>query len=209
MLKAKNIIFDLGGVVLDIDYKLTLNEFNRLGININDYSILTGKNEIFNQFDCGLVSPSEFRKQICGLFNISVDAETFDLAWNKLLLEWDFERLKFIERLRDDYKIFLLSNTNAIHFEHYNKELAKKTGKELKDYFDKLYLSFELGMRKPQPEIFQRVLDENRIDPKETLFIDDTLEHIAAAKKLGINAIHLNGGNIVNPLKDTLTKILN
>lgn len=199
-----NIILDLGGVVLDIDYSLTLKAFGALGIRLSDYSTFTGGNELFNQFDCGLIGPDTFRKNFNQMFGVSLNARDFDSAWNALLLDWDLERLKLIELLRRDYRIFLLSNTNIIHFDHYNQILIEKYGKALKDLFHKAYLSFEMGVGKPQAEIFRRVIDENGLVPSETLFIDDTFEHVAAAQKLGIQAIHLEGGNRNQPLVKVL-----
>jgi len=92
----------------------------------------------------------------------------------------------WFERLKQHFKVFLLSNTNAIHFEHYNSLLKSVTGKELKDYFHKVYLSFELGLRKPQVEIFRKVLDENGLLPENALLIDDTQEHVNSAAGIGI-----------------------
>ncbi len=207
-LTINNIILDLGGVVLDIDYTLTLAAFKCLGIKIVEVSTLTGQNEFFNQFDCGLISPELFRQKFNQLFHSNLSQREFDEAWNALLLDWDVERLNLIEELRKKHRVFLLSNTNSIHFNHYNQMLYKKTGRELKDYFHKAYLSFELGMRKPQPEIFQRLIIENNLNPFETIFIDDTKEHINAAHKLGIQAFLLKGANSAFPLKSILATLM-
>ncbi|MEW5845435.1 MAG: HAD family phosphatase [Bacteroidota bacterium] len=203
-LNISNIILDLGGVVLDIDYSLTLKAFGEFGIRLSDHSTFTGSNELFNQFDCGLIGPDTFWESFNLMFGVSLNPKDFDRAWNALLLDWDLERLKLIELLRKNYRLFLLSNTNIIHFEHYNQILIEKYGKALKDLFHKAYLSFEMGIRKPQAEIFQRLIDENELVPSETLFIDDTFEHVAAAKKLGILTIHLKGGNRIQPLVKVL-----
>mgnify|MGYP000642787851 CR=1 FL=1 len=204
----RNIILDLGGVVLDIDYNLTLKAFEKHGLKLNDHTTFTGSNELFNQFDCGLVNPDTFRKEFNQLFGVNFKTQEFDNAWNALLLSWDAERLSFIEQLKKDYRVYLLSNTNVIHFNHYNQLLVEETGKELKEFFHKVYLSFEMGIRKPQVEIFQRLIEENELVPSETLFVDDTFEHVAAAQKLGIQAIHLEGGNRNKPLVKALKGFL-
>lgn len=196
----RNIILDLGGVVLDIDYNLTLKAFEKHGLTLNDHSTFTGSNELFNQFECGLIKPDTFRQEFNQLYEVNFSTQEFDYAWNALLLSWDSERLNLIEQLKRNYRVYLLSNTNIIHFNHYNRLLVEETGKELKDYFHKVYLSFEMGIRKPQVEIFSRVLSENGLTPSETLFVDDSYEHVRAAQKLGIQTIHLEGGNRNQPL---------
>lgn len=203
-----SVILDLGGVVLDIDYSLTLKAFSEVGVSLTDHTTFTGSNELFNLFDCGQVTPAEFRLNFNQTFGVTLSPEQFDKAWNALLLDWDMERLALIEQLRSRYHVFLLSNTNAIHFEHYNQMLVQRTGKGLRDYFHKAYFSFEMGLRKPQPEIFKRVIDDNGLTPAQTLFVDDTLEHVRAAQSLGINAVHLEGGNRNLPLSKVLAGLL-
>jgi len=200
----KNIILDLGGVVLDIDYNLTLKAFEKHGLTLNDNSTFTGSNELFNQFDCGLINPDTFRQEFNHRFGVTLSPKEFDNAWNALLLNWDTERLSLIEQLKKNYRVYLLSNTNVVHFNCYNQLLVEETGKELKEYFHRAHLSFEMGIRKPQVEIFRRVLSENGLIPSETLFVDDTHEHITAAKMLGIQTIHLEGGNRNQPLVKAL-----
>lgn len=203
-----NVILDLGGVVLDIDYSLTLKAFGEVGLSLTDHTTFTGNNELLNLFDCGQVTPAEFRQNFNQTFGVNLSPEQFDKAWNALLLDWDMERLALLEQLRSRYHVFLLSNTNAIHFEHYNQLLVQRTGKGLRDYFHKAYFSFEMGLRKPQPEIFKRVIDDNGLTPAQTLFVDDTMEHVKAAQSMGINAIHLKGGNRNLPLAIALAELL-
>lgn len=184
----KNIIFDLGGVVLDIEYKKTLDGFKALGAeSLESIFTLTSQVEIFNRLDCGLVSPDVFRDELRRALKLDVSDAEVDHAWNALLLNWNPDRLQLLEKLRRNYRIFLLSNTNIIHSNLYNDWLMNISGgKNLRDYFDKVYYSYEVGQRKPNPEIFGLVLQENGLEPNETLFIDDTLEHIESAKKLGL-----------------------
>jgi len=193
-LNIRNIIFDLGGVILDIDYQKTLNEFKKLGINnLENLFTQTSQTELFNKLDCGLISEDDFRATLKQHINIPLSNADIDFAWNALLLEWNIERLTLLENLMPNYKIFLLSNTNIIHSKIYNQKLMNLTnGKDLKHFFHKVYYSYEIGLRKPNPEIFKLVLTENNLLPNETLFIDDTLEHINAARALAINCYNIN-----------------
>ena len=193
-LNIKNIIFDLGGVILDIDYQRTLNEFKKLGVNnLENLFTLTSQTELFNKLDCGLISEDEFRATFKQHINTPISKSQIDFAWNALLLEWNMERLSLLENLMPNYKIFLLSNTNAIHSKVYNQKLMNLTnGKDLKHFFHKVYYSYEVGLRKPNPEIFKLLLNENSLLANETLFIDDTAEHINSARNLGINCYHIN-----------------
>ncbi|MCB9001719.1 MAG: HAD family phosphatase [Bacteroidales bacterium] len=186
-----NIIFDLGNVVLDIDYERTIDAFRKLGVNISDKNTFTGQVELFNQLDCGL-NIEIFRAKLLELVGIPLTSIEIDRAWNALLLDWNMERLEMIQNLRKYYKVFLLSNTNKIHFDYYNDKLLQTTGKNLHEYFDKTYLSFEMEMRKPNPEIFLAVIKENNLQPNKSLYIDDTEEHLISAQKLGFITYHLN-----------------
>lgn len=189
-LNIKAIIFDLGGVILDIDYTKTLEEFKKLGIDVEkEQLVLAANNEMLNLFDCGLISPEKFREHIHNYANKPLHDYQVDNAWNALLLDWNIDRLKLLDNLRKDYSVYLLSNTSIIHSNFYNERLRKLTqGRDLRAYFDKVYYSYELGIRKPDPAIFMRVIDENNLDPQQTLFIDDTAEHVESAKKLGLNS---------------------
>ncbi|MGE0078560.1 MAG: HAD family hydrolase [Bacteroidales bacterium] len=189
----KNIIFDLGGVVLDIEYKKTLDAFKKLGVdNLENIFTLSSQVELFNKLDCGLISPSEFRNELRNHIKQDLSDEAIDNAWNALLLDWNKDRLHLLEKLKNHYQVYLLSNTNIIHSNIYNAWLAKiANGKNLKDYFDKVYYSYEVGLRKPNPKIFNLVLQENGLIAEETLFIDDTLEHIESAKKLRLQTYNI------------------
>lgn len=190
-LNIKNIIFDLGGVLLDISYPRMEEAFQALGVTIGNRDILTGDEELFNRFDCGTLTPKMFRDELRCFLNRDIPDSELDRAWNSLLNGWDKERIALLKSLKQHYNLFLLSNTNAIHYAHYSKTLKDvEPGLTLPALFAKTYLSFRLGMRKPQPEIFGKVISENNLIPENTLFIDDTKEHIDSARKLGINVHH-------------------
>ncbi len=189
-LNIRNIIFDLGGVVLDIDYEKTLAAFKKLGVeSLDSLFTLTSQVDLFNRLDCGTISANEFRCELQTLLNKDIPFAEIDRAWNALILNWDPKRLALLEQLRLNYRIFLLSNTNIIHSELYNKQLETLTGgHNLTHFFDKVYYSYELGMRKPDRRIFELVLEENNLKASETLFIDDTPHNIDSAVNIGLQS---------------------
>lgn len=185
----KNIIFDLGGVILNLDYQLTISAFEKLGSGDFEakYSQLQ-QVDLFDEYERGEMSSSSFRKGIREVFGLSLSDEEIDTAWNAMLLDLPIERLQLLSDLRKTKNLVLLSNTNAIHINSFSDYLKEHHDTEdLSGYFDKLYYSFEMGMRKPELRIFQFVLDEQNYNPKETLFIDDSSQHIEAAQTLGVN----------------------
>lgn len=192
-LNIKNIIFDLGGVVLDIDYNLTLKAYQSLGVrNLEAVYTLSEQTEIFNRLDCGTISVSSFVEEVRKLLNLPLTDSQIIWAWNALLLPWDMNRLKLLEALSKRFNLYLLSNTNKIHFDVYNAQLIELSGgKQLSDYFIKAYYSFMMGMRKPSDQIFSFVLDDSHLVASETLFIDDSPKNIEVAKKQGIITYNL------------------
>jgi len=189
----KNIIFDLGVVLLNIDFQKTIDAFYKLGItNINEIFSGYAQYEFFDAFEKGLISPQQFRNEIKKFIPEPVTDNMIDEAWNVMILDFPVERINLLLSCRSKYRTFLLSNTNALHFLTYNKLLNEKYQiRDLSDLFEKAYYSFRLGLRKPDIEIFELVLKENNLKPEETLFVDDSPQHIEAAASLGINAILL------------------
>lgn len=188
-----NIIFDFGGVVLDIDPAQTLNELKKLGFE--DVGLLENpafKEGIMNKFERGILTPETFRKKVRNFLKIKASDQEIDEAWNALLFDIPKERIAVIEQAKKHYNIFLLSNSNEIHYDVYVRDLQLRFGyREFDQLFDKAYFSFDLHLSKPNPEIFEFVLDQHKLIPEETLFIDDTLEHIEAARNLGLHVYHL------------------
>lgn len=188
----KNIIFDLGVVLLNIDFQKTMNAFKNLGIeNIEEVFSGYSQSGFFDDFEKGNISPEEFRDEIRKLLKTQVSDETIDEAWNAMIFDFPADRINFVIGCRNNYRTFLLSNTNAIHFPVYNKQLQEKFMiNDLSDLFEKAYYSYRLGLRKPAKEIFELLLKENSLVPGETLFIDDAPQHIATANSLGIKTFH-------------------
>ena len=194
----KNIIFDLGGVILDIDYNLTVKAFEKLGIpNFKAQYSKMSQSNLFDNIETGKISLEEFRNLIREVAEKDVTDAEIDHAWNALILHLPQYRIEILKKLQDNYRLFLLSNTNKIHYDDYSEVIKRENGIEgLEPLFEKTYLSHEMGLRKPNPEIFNVVLNENNLVAEETLFIDDSPQHIASAKTLGIVTYHLENEDI-------------
>lgn len=191
----KNIIFDLGGVILDVDYHKTVEAFKQLGID--DFHTLYSQQKqdlLFDRFEKGEISATEFREVIKKM-NRSLSDESINNAWNAMILDTPKVRMQFLEQLKKNYRLFLLSNTNEIHIKAFTNYFDKNYGVGyFPTLFEKVYLSSQLGMRKPEPTIFELVIRENSLNKTETLFIDDSPQHIAGAVLVGIKALLLPKG---------------
>jgi putative hydrolase of the HAD superfamily len=196
MMEIKNIIFDLGGVILNIDYNLTAQAFKNLGVsNFDELYSKAQQSELFDLMETGMVSNQEFRNGIRDTIKIELSDEEIDNAWNAMLLDLPFERIELLRKLKGEgYRLFLLSNTNQIHYDAYTKNLKKEHNAEgLEEFFEKTYFSHQIHKRKPLPGTFQFVLDDAQLNAEETIFIDDSLQHVLGAQETGINAFHLEG----------------
>ena len=187
----RNIIFDLGGVILNIDFKKSIEAFRKLGIaNIDE--IFSGyiQSKFFDSYDKGLIQDKDFITELKRYIPAAVpDEEVLD-AWNAMILDFPEDRIMLLKKLKPVYRIFLLSNTNSIHYPIYNKQLQEKYKiKNLSELFEKAYFSFRIGMRKPEGEFFMKVINENGLLPEETLFVDDAPMNIEAAKNLGLKVM--------------------
>lgn len=195
MLKGiKNIIFDLGGVVLNIDYFAAVKAFEGYGIKAFDahYSQMK-QSPLFDDFEIGKVTPCQFRKAMRTHVDASLTDFRINKAWNAIILDFPPERIAFLDQIKNNYRTFLLSNTNKIHYNLYQKALKKQGYPNgLDDLFEKTYFSFKVGLRKPDAAIFNQLIHNEGILPEETLFIDDTFMHIETAQSLGFRTYHLN-----------------
>ena len=189
----KNIIFDLGGVIIDIDYHLTSQAFKALGCTTFDEVYCQSKQDsLFDDYDVGKISSSIFRSELRSRLDLSATDREFDNAWNAMLLDLPQDRLDFIKSLRDKYKVFLFSNTNEIHIKEVFNICQRQNGFDnFSCYFDKEYYSHMFGMRKPNKDAFIKLLNDANIIAEETLFVEDSLQHIKGAESAGLNAIHL------------------
>jgi len=188
MKNIRNIIFDLGGVIIHLDFNRTRKAFLDLGLSEFDsvYS-KAQQNELFDEFDKGNITPASFRDEIRKHIGKTVSDAEIDNAWNAMLLDVPEEKLRILKELQTKYRTFLLSNTNVIHVESFSAELKRVHNvTDFTDYFEKCYYSCDIGRRKPDVETFQFVLDENGLSAAETLFIDDSPQHLEGAMQCGI-----------------------
>lgn len=199
----KNIIFDFGGVIINIDFRLTWESFRNYGVNnLEELFSKAKQSDFFDLFEKGAISPEEFRRQASGMLNIKISDHEFDKAWNAMILDIPVERINLLKDLKNKFRIFLLSNSNIIHYDYYIKNLKKIHSIDNFSYlFEKVYFSFDIGLIKPDIEIFNHVIKENDLIPIETLFIDDSSQHIEVAKLTGINTHHLINGTICDVFK--------
>lgn len=197
--KINAIVFDLGGVIANIDYYLTVEAFKKLGVT--DFDKQYGQfaqSDVFDKMEKGLISPSEFRNTVRTLTGVDMDDATFDKAWFAMLLDTPKERVDLIAKLKKKFKVYLLSNTNEIHIELYKKKVCAETSiDDFDKLFDVAYYSHTTHMKKPDNEIFLKVLNDNNLKADETLFIDDTYLNTVAASKLGIQVYLLNDGKTI------------
>lgn len=190
---VKNIIFDLGGVILNINYSLTINAFIDLGIkNFNELYSQAQQAGLFNDYETGKTNENDFFDALDKKTGVSLKREDAVKAWNAMLLDLPPERIDLLRQLKNKYRLFLLSNTNETHIAAFTASLEKTfKGNPLEAIFEKIYYSCRCGCRKPDEEIFKSVMDENGLKPEETLFIDDSPQHIEAAQKLGLKTVYL------------------
>ena len=200
--KIKNIIFDLGGVILDIDETIVYKELEKLDINVAELAHSKEFMDILSKFDIGVYTAPTFRRKVKAFLGLEkMTDQKFDAIWNAMLLDIPRERIEAIEKVKQHYKIFLMSNTNEIHYDLYVRDLQLRFGyKEFDALFDKSYFSFDIHLEKPDPRFFELILDHEHLLPEETLFIDDTEANIKVAKSLGIRTYHISREELVRNL---------
>ena len=201
----KNIIFDLGGVLYDIRYENIADRFATYGLhNFTQQYTQAAQTEAIDLFEEGRISVPEFRDYIRSLSRVALTDQQIDDAWNAILIDVPVHRIEMLRQLKERYRIFLFSNTNQLHCDCFKAFLHEKYGHDVFDeVFDKTYYSHEMHLRKPHVESFQRVITEQGLIPDETLFIDDTLQHVEGARKAGLHAYQLPKGVDVATVRDS------
>ena len=191
----KNIVFDLGGVLVDLDFKNAINGLQQAGFaNVKEQLQAFDQDGIFKKFELGEIDSDQFRTAIRENSTVTLTDEEVDTLWNSMLLEVPRKKLELILDLRSKYMVYLLSNTNAIHWDYVCKNAFKYRGFRVNDYFEETFLSYEMHLAKPDKAIFEKVLHEANLLPEETLFIDDSEANCKAAEELGIHAHHYHIG---------------
>ena len=190
--KIEAIIFDLGGVIINLDINATIEAFSALS-NKSKAEIVEAyeKAEFFKEYEIGAISDAEFRQAIRHELNIQATDDQIDVAWNAMLKDIPISRIKAFESLRMKYKLFVMSNTNHIHIRKFNEIFDElNSGKSFVDHFDKVYFSQEIGVRKPNANAWTPILEDFNLAPEKALFIDDRSDNIEAAEKLGLKTFH-------------------
>ena len=203
MSTIKNIIFDLGGVFMNLDYKRMEQSFIDLGIT--DFSELFTQHHsspLFADLETGKISNETFYDGLRKISGVNLANDQIRDAWNSILLDFPKERLVWLAAIKKKYNIYLFSNTNQIHYDAFIETVKTQAGiEDFNKYFIKAYYSHELGLRKPDKESYQKIIDEQKLNQSETLFIDDTLKNMEGALEAGLQTLHLKPPMTVLDLK--------
>lgn len=183
------IIFDFGDVFINLDKQATMDGLKNLGISQWNEDL----DQLNLQYEVGGISEDDFLGGIQKHTN-NASIEAIAEAWNAILLDFPLYRLEFLQMLSQKYRLFLLSNTDAIHINTFEQKTGTSFYSAFYQCFEKIYFSFEIGMRKPNPEVYNFVLDQNGLQAKHTLFIDDKKENTDAAKEIGLQVWNLQVG---------------
>ena len=191
--KINTVIFDLGGVLFDIDYKHTQQAFQTLGTT-TDFNTLYSQQKqsgIFDEFEKGHISPAQFREGLREWLPSTVTDKHIDNAWNALLVGFPPDKVELLAKIKNKYNLYLLSNTNEIHLPEVINRIDKAHSPgQLGKLFIKEYYSCRMGLRKPDKAIYERVITENNLNPAATLFIDDLIQNIEGAQLTGLQTLH-------------------
>jgi FMN phosphatase YigB (HAD superfamily) len=196
----KNIIFDLGGVLINLNYQLTRKAFEDLGVEDFDvFYTQHAANPLFENLEVGAIEPEAFYEALREATGLTLTNSQIETAWNAMLLDFPEERLLWLSQIKNKYNIYLFSNTNAIHYNAFiniYRKVAPQLDLDLRfeHFFKTAYYSHTLGQRKPEVAAFEAVIQDANLDPAQTLFIDDTLLNIEGAQKAGLQTVFLSGG---------------
>jgi putative hydrolase of the HAD superfamily len=197
---VKNIIFDLGGVLINLNYQLTRKAFEDLGVEDFDAFYTQHKaNPLFENLEVGAIEPEAFYEALKEATGLTFSNDQLETAWNAMLLDFPIERLLWLDQIKNKYNIYLFSNTNAIHYKAFTSIYAQTApliglNTDFNHFFKTAYYSHTLGQRKPELAAFEAVIQDAKLDPAQTLFIDDTISNIEGAQKAGLRTIFLSGG---------------
>ena len=197
-MSTKNIIFDLGGVILNIDLRKTQDAFTSLGVkNIGEVFSMGHIDSFFKLYERGAIDDAEFIASVQNLAGIKLAPEIVIEAWNALLIGFPPERINFLKKIRSKYRLFLLSNTSALHHTRFHELFKQEFGGSLDELFDKAYYSHIIKLHKPDTAAYKLIIDENRLNPGETLFIDDSAANVEGAERTGLKGIYLGPGKTI------------
>ncbi len=192
----KNIIFDLGGVIINLDNQRTTDAFVALGLkNIKEYFGHGHAASFFKDYEIGKITDRQFIDAIRETGGLNATDQAIVDSWNALLLDFPVERIQLLNQLGQRYRLFLFSNTNALHLTALRAIYTRTFGSgSLEDYFEKTYYSHLLGMRKPDRASYEYILQENGLNGPETLFVDDAIINVEGAEQAGLKGLFLRPG---------------
>lgn len=193
----KNIIFDLGGVILNLSVERTHQAFADLsGLTLPEIKSRVHHGPFFHDYERGLITDLEFRNLLRETLQVKASDQELDKAWNAMLLDIPQERFALLEQLKETYRVFLLSNTNEIHRQCFNSIVQQTSGKpNIDHYFHQAYFSHVLNLSKPDVAIYQHVLNDQNLLPSETVFLDDNQDNLAGAAKAGLHTFYVQQPN--------------
>lgn len=199
---VNNIIFDLGGVLLNLDFEASIKAFKKLGM---DDKVLNKQqayaDPVFYDLEVGRIPPEKFRERVRKVvYNPGATDQEIDDAWYAMILDIPAERVNLLKNLRKKYKVFLFSNTNKIHMERLHEEFREQHQIDFSSLFVKDFYSYQINARKPDVESYQRVIEMSGVNPGESLFIDDLEKNIKGAEKAGLQTFWLKDGKEVNEI---------
>ena len=201
--QIRNIIFDLGGVFINLDNSITEKSFRKLGAM--DFSNYFGHGfaaSFFIDYELGKISDQEFMSELRTMLGKQVPDPDLIEAWNALLLDFPKERIDLLKTIKNKYRLFLFSNTNSLHLDAVRRIFSKAfPGESLEDYFEKTYYSHILRLRKPDKSSFEFIIRENELDPASTLFVDDALVNVEGARSVGLQGYFLDKGQTVTHIR--------
>jgi HAD superfamily hydrolase (TIGR01509 family) len=180
------LIFDFGGVLIDLDMNQSILNFKKLGVeNVENYLSNFGQSGFFMQLEKGKISAEEFRSEIRKMATNTITDKEIDDAWNAFLVRIPSEKLDIVYELRKKFRVIMLSNTNAIHFPYAERTFFSYKNRGIDEYFDKCYRSYDMKMAKPDAEIFEAILSQEQVAANQCLLLDDGPKNIEQAQKLG------------------------
>lgn len=193
MPKYDTLIFDIGNVIVDIDYMRPVAEFQKLtNVDFAEIASYNRDHKLFDTFEKGKLSEAEFHNELRRFLRPGVtDRQILD-AWNSILIAYPTHKLQLLNQLKNNYRVLALSNINETHVRELDRVAAEQLGAAaFSDFFHKAYYSHEMGLRKPEKEIYQEVLRTENLDPARTFFVDDLAENVASALQVGLDAYQL------------------
>lgn len=198
--ETKAIFFDLGGVIVDLDWKLCVNNFKEIGVpNMDDLISTTLQRGFILDYELGLITAEEFRDKIRENALQPVTDEQIDYAWTSLLVSIPPAKLDLLIKLKKKYKVYMLSNTNTLSYQYCLDNMFNVDGHSVNEYFDKCFLSFQMHLNKPNADIFEAVLADRGLIAEECLFLDDGIHNVETAAKIGFKTMFVEPYSELKP----------